>query len=786
MKSPMKGTKVKWLGASAAAAAVVAAGVWVAGCAQQSSSSPASMQPAAEEVDGAGSIRGERYGLGTDLDYAQSGGFADVDRAKRYLDQTAIRPGRQGLLPWSRPTSSESEGRENTTQALPEMLKMMSGSRSPQGSARPASTLAPGEEMWVIARPGGEVVPAPNPRADEDPGSGALVCRRPGAPEDQPLEQVIVPVPLRHTEVSATIAGYIGAVSVTQEFQNPFSEKIEAVYVFPLPQNSAVDGFLMTVGDRTIRGIVREREEAEQIYKEARAQGHVASLLTQERPNIFTQKVANIEPGKRIDVEITYFHTLRYDDGWWEWTFPMVVGPRYNPAGSPDPILASPRGPANVGGATDVQYLRPGERSGHDIGVAVTIDAGMEIEEIACRSHKIEVEREGGSHAVVRLAAADTIPNKDFVLRYKVADERVKTGAIAYQDERGGYFSLMLVPPAELRFVERSPVEMVFVLDCSGSMRGRPMEQSKNAMRRALLSMRDDDTFQVIRFSDNASAFGPAPVAATPENVQRAVRYVDQLSGSGGTQMIEGIRAALDFPHDPERLRFVVFLTDGYIGNEAQILGAVQDKIGATRIFSFGVGSSPNRYLLEHMAMVGRGVVGYLGLNDSASDVMDRFFERASHPALTDVSIELEGYASISEAEVYPRVARDLFVGRPVIITGRIDGGLPETIRVHGRMSGKDWALDVPINGARAHENKALASIWARTKITDLMDEMAWTGDGAIAGRVEQLALSYGLMSRFTAFIAVDSLTVTEGSYGVTVAQPVPVPDGVKYETTVR
>jgi Ca-activated chloride channel family protein len=344
----------------------------------------------------------------------------------------------------------------------------------------------------------------------------------------------------------------------------------------------------------------------------------------------------------------------------------------------------------------------------------------------------------------------------------------------------------MLVPPAELASVQRAPVEMVFVLDCSGSMSGRPIEQSKNAMRRALRSMNPNDTFQVIRFSENASALGPRPVPATPENIQHALRYVDSLHGSGGTQMIEGIRAALDFPHDPERLRFVVFLTDGYIGNEAQILGAVQDKLGDARIFSFGVGSSPNRYLLDRMAMLGRGVVGYLGLNDSASDVMDGFFERVSHPALTDVSLDLAGYSTITEAEVYPRTARDLFVGRPVIITGRIDGALPESIRVHGRMSGEDWAMDVPLASARSGENKALASIWARTKIADLMDEMAWTGDASIAGSVENLALSYGLMSQFTAFVAVDSLTVTQGSYGVTVAQPVPVPEGVKYETTVR
>lgn len=816
MKMGAKGEKgaksrtARWIGAGAAVLAITMAGVWVAGCSNQTSmrstdqgqaaaeqqekDGPSAVSPYAQPVPRKyANIEHYRSKLGTPRNAAS---FASSSEAE--LDSRALsRKGTASTFEESladrsvaaqRPRGPVQVGSDALV-AQPSAGSAIDGvGANVPRERRPPFVLAPGEELWVIAKPGGEAAAAPSPegQADEEPGCGALMCRRPGAPEDQPLAQVMVPVPLRHTDVKANVAGYIGSVSVTQKFQNPFSEKIEAVYVFPLPQNAAVDGFLMTIGDRTIRGIIREREEAEQIYREARARGHVASLLTQERPNIFTQKVANIEPGKEIDVEITYFHTLRYTDGWWEWTFPMVVGPRYNPAGWSDPVLASPRGPANVSGTTDVQYLRPSERSGHDIALQVAIDAGMEIQDIACRSHKIEVEREGGSRALVRLAAADTIPNKDFVLRYKVADDSVQTGAIAYEDERGGYFSLMLVPPAELASVRRAPVEVVFVLDCSGSMRGRPIEQSRNAMRRALMSMNENDTFQIVRFSDDASVFGPRPVPATRENIQRAVHYVDALHASGGTQMMRGIHAALDFPHDPERLRFVVFLTDGYIGNESQILAAVQDRIGASRIFSFGVGSSPNRYLLDRMAMLGRGVVGYLGLNDSASDVMDGFFQRVSHPALTDVSIDLDGYSSVAEAEVYPCTARDLFVGRPVIITGRVDGGLPESIRVHGRMNGKEWSIEVPVAAAQSSEDKALASIWARTKIADLMDEMAWTGDGTIAGRVEQLALSYGLMSRFTAFVAVDSLTVTEGSYGVTVAQPVPVPEGVPYETTVR
>lgn len=641
--------------------------------------------------------------------------------------------------------------------------------------------LAANEELWVIQRPGAAGGAAPN---DDVPGSGALVCKLPVAGES--AAPVDVPVPLKHTDVKASIVGAISAVHVTQQFHNPFSEKIEAVYVFPLPENAAVNEFVMTVGERTIRGIIREKEEAQKIYNEAKSQGYVASLLTQERPNIFTQHVANIEPGKAIDVRVTYFSTLAYYDGWYEFVFPMVVGPRFNPPGSAEGIGAVGRGERGASGqGTEVQYLRPGERSGHDIALAVEIDAGVEIEEFVSRSHVIDVKREASGGASVRLSAMDSIPNKDFVLRYRVAGEGVKSGLLAHRDERGGeggFFTLMLVPPAELEGLERKPVEMVFVVDCSGSMSGRPIEQAKAAVKRGLSRMRPGDSFQVIDFSMSAGRLADYPLEATAQNVKRGMAHVDRLDGRGGTMMIEGIRAALDFPHDPERLRFVAFLTDGYIGNEREILGAVHDKLGASRIFSFGVGSSPNRYLMDSMAKLGRGVVAYLGHNDPATDVMDLFFDRVSRPALTDVRFDW-GSARVNEA--YPRVAPDLFVGRPVVITGRFEGELPERVRVVGSAGGRRVEIDVPVREAEGLAATAMAPVWARMKIADLSDRAAWDAGLDLASEVRSVALEYGLMSAFTAFVAVDSTARTEGSHGVSVAVPAPVPEGVRYETAV-
>jgi len=456
------------------------------------------------------------------------------------------------------------------------------------------------EELWVIAKPANAVAADPNA-----PGTGALMAKKAGQADQSP-------VPLKHTDVKASISGYIATVDVQQQYENNFTEKVEAIYVFPLPQNAAVNEFVMTIGDRKIRGIIRDRAEAEQIYQEARAQGYVASLLTQERPNIFTQSVANIEPGKQIDIDIKYFHTLEYNDGWYQWVFPMVVGPRFNPSSSSgDGVGAVAPGQAGSSGQrTELTYTRPEQRSGHDISLAVNIDAGVPIEQVQSVNHKVD-QKHGNAIGFesVKLSADDSIPNKDFVLRYKVAGQQMKSALMIQRDERGdgGYFTLMLVPPENLKNLARQPLEMVFTLDVSGSMNGAPIDQARKAIHYSLSSMEKGDTFQIVRFASAAESMSPKPVPATPENVQAALRYVDIMQASGGTMMMEGIRESLAFPADPDRLRFVAFLTDGLIGNDSEILKEVHDNLGASRIFSFGVGQSTNRYLLDHMAKMGSG-----------------------------------------------------------------------------------------------------------------------------------------------------------------------------------
>jgi len=605
------------------------------------------------------------------------------------------------------------------------------------------------------------------------PGTGCLTTT---------IQDKVVPVPLKHTDVKASITGYISSVAVAQQFHNPFDSKIEAVYVFPLPENSAVSDFIMTIGDRTIRGIIREKEEAQQIYTQARAQGHVASLLTQERPNIFTQKVANIEPGKSIDINITYYGTLTYSDGGYEFAFPMVVGPRFNPPGTTDGIGAAPRDQQGVSGQpTEVTYLRPTERTSHDISLSLDINAGVSIEKLECTSHVIDVQRPTPTTATVRLAADDTIPNRDFVLRYTIAGDSIKPAILAHEDSRGGFFTMMLVPPRDLANVPRNPVEMVFVLDCSGSMQGHPMEQGKAAIAQGLTRLQPGDSFQIIDFSLSASQLGPRPVEANRESIQRGMAYLNSLSAYGGTMMMTGLRASLDFPHDPARLRFVSFVTDGFIGNEPEILGELHNRLGSSRIFSFGVGSC-NRYLMDSMARMGSGLTAYLGMNDHAPAIMDAFFDRVSHAPMSDLSIDW-GSARISE--VYPSRLPDLFVGRPVILTGRFHGTLPETIRITGRVGNERQEIVVSPAAPAAAERTALPQVWARTKLAEVADRATWDANSELTQTARQTALDYNLMSPFTAFVAVDSLYKTAGEYGTTVIVPMPVPQGVRYETTV-
>jgi Ca-activated chloride channel family protein len=597
--------------------------------------------------------------------------------------------------------------------------------------------------------------------------------------------------PLKRTDVKAEISGFIARVVVTQEFENPFKEKIEAVYTFPLPQNSAVDDMTMRVGDRTVRGRIKRREEARAVYEAARSAGQVASLLDQERPNIFTQSVANILPGDKVIVTISYVQTLNYDDGSYEFVFPMVVGPRYIP-GSPSGKPAGRRQP-DTDRLPDSSRITPpvaprGTRAGHDISIEVALDAGVPIDGLKSALHDVDIERPSSHSAVVALMDKAVIPNKDFILRYDVSGRRIEDAVLTHRpggtDPADGFFTMILQPPERVTARQVMPKELVFVLDTSGSMSGFPIEKAKETMKLALDGLYPQDTFNLITFAGDTSILFPEPVPATSENLLKAQAFLESRSGSGGTEMMKAIQASLEPSDAQDHVRIVCFMTDGYVGNDMEIISEVQKHPNA-RVFAFGIGSSVNRFLLDKMAEQGRGEVEYVAPTDDGSAAAKRFHERVRNPLLTDISIDWSG---LPVTEVYPKRLPDLFSAKPVIVSGRYTAGSRGTIKLRGLVSGGEFvreiSVELPENQPR---HDALAALWARTRIDDLMSQdykgvQSGNPREDIRESITQLGLSFRLMTQFTSFVAVEEMTVTDGGEPRRIEVPVEIPEGVSHQ----
>jgi Ca-activated chloride channel homolog len=575
--------------------------------------------------------------------------------------------------------------------------------------------------------------------------------------------------PLKHTDVKAEISGFISRVVVTQQFENSFNERIEAVYTFPLPQNAAVDDMTMVVGDRTIRGKVLPREEAQAVYEGAKSRGQMASLLDQERPNIFTQSVANILPGQQVKITISYVETLRYQDGAYEFVFPMVVGPRYIPGSVPDAARIAP------------QSAAPGERSGHDISLEVTLDAGLIVDTLEAKTHPVDIDRPGPTRARLKLKGGATIPNKDFILRYDVAGRAIQDALLTHRSEKGGFFTLMLQPPERIGADDVTPKELIFVLDTSGSMSGFPIDKAKETMKLALDNLYPDDTFNVITFSGDTRILFEQPVRATKRNLRAAQNFLAASVSYGGTEMMKAIKAALDPSDSQSHLRIVCFMTDGFVGNDMQIIAEIQKHQNA-RVFAFGIGSSVNRFLLDNMATAGRGDVEYVGLQDDGAAAAQRFHQRIRNPLLTDISID---WGDLAVADVYPKRIPDLFGAKPVVVTGRYNAPGTGTIKLKGNMAGNPFTREIPVTLPETMAlHDVLAPLWARARIDSLLSEDYL---GALQGRmrddlkstITQLGMEFGLMTQFTSFVAVEEMTVTDGGTPRRIDVPIDVPEGM-------
>jgi len=610
----------------------------------------------------------------------------------------------------------------------------------------------------------------------------------------QTPENQQIAFPLKHTEVQAKVAGNISRVEVTQSFENPFTTTLEAVYIFPLPDEAAVDDMLIRIGDRTIQGSIKKRQEARAIYEQAKQQGQTAGLLEQERDNIFTQSLANIKPGEQIDVIIRYSDSLKFAAGNYEFVFPMVVGPRYIPGTAIEDNTVG-RGsaptPMTLNQDTDLvpdasrlnaPILPPGTRSRHDINVTVEIDAGVEVRDVRSPSHQIQIAYQK-QMVRIQLADGDTIPNKDLILRYQVAGNATQSTILTQADERGGHFAVYLIPAIEYRPNQIVPKDVVFLIDTSGSQGGAPLMQCQELMRRFINGLNPNDTFSIIDFSDTTQQLSPVPLPNTPSNRARAIQYINQLTAGGGTEMLRGIRAIMNFPvTDPGRLRSMVLLTDGYIGNENQILAEVQRHLKpGNRLYSFGAGSSVNRFLLNRIAEIGRGIARIIRHDEPTDEVVEKFFRQINNPVLANIQLQWEGGGE--SPILYPSTPPDLFAEQPLVLFGRKPDSHAGKLHITGIAAGgmryqQTFALSFKETG-----NPAIAQLWGRSRIKELMNQMVGGDTKAGVEAVTDTALSYQLLSQYTAFVAVsDDVRVNPDLGSVSVQVPVEMPEGISYQ----
>lgn len=589
----------------------------------------------------------------------------------------------------------------------------------------------------------------------------------------------VIAFPTLKTDIQADVKGDLVNVTLTQTFANPASIPVNARYLFPLNKNAAIHAMTMAVGDEVVRAVIQKKAEAQQTYETAKEEGKAAALLTQHRPNMFTQNIANLMPGQPVTITLEYVHHVPRVDGAYQLVIPLVVGPRYEPINMP----ASKKVPdyPEVFGLT-----LPKNIDKDRVSIQINLDGGMPVKSVSSSTHAITVTKPSKGKRQIQLSKSSVIDNSDFVMHYILAGETTQAGAMVHRDERGNFLSLLLEPPEIPAAREVTPREMVFLLDTSGSMSGEPLEGSKIFMRKALKKLKPGDYFRIIRFSDTASEYAAEPQPATKANIRDGIRFVNNLTADGGTEMIRGLDQALDVPPKEKRLRIVVFLTDGYVGNEAEILERTSRKLKDARIYAFGVGTSVNRYLLSEMATIGRGFARYIDPTENTKDVARDLARRLEAPILTDISID---WGSLEVKDVTPSKIPDLFAGDSLRVQGKFSGIGAHTINIQGKVNGTPATFPVVINAdANTKNSEAIALTWARSQIEDLtraydvpyymqasQDELR-----AIEEKVTRLGLDFSLLTRWTSFVAVSEKIVNKNpDEAVDTQVPLPIVKGV-------
>jgi len=578
-------------------------------------------------------------------------------------------------------------------------------------------------------------------------------------------------LPLKSTDVDVSIAGVIADVTVTQVYANEGENPLEAVYVFPASTRAAVHAMKMTIGERTIRAGIQERKAARKAYEEAKGAGQSASLLEQERPNVFQMNVANIMPGDVISVELKYTELLVPENKVYRFVYPTVVGPRYTGAQG-----GHPPGKENW---TQNPYLHEGEAPTSTLDIDVALNAGMPISKAACPSHETDIRFHGRQKAAVSLAESEARGgNRDFILRYQLAGDGIHSGLMLYEGAAENYFLLMMQPPERVRPQAVPPREYIFVVDVSGSMRGFPLDTSKRLLKNLVSRLRPSDRFNVLLFAGGSSVLAEQSIGATGENIQRALRFIEKQHGGGGTQLLPALERALSLPAEKGLSRTLVVATDGYVHVEKEAFDLIRNRLGEANLFSFGIGSGVNRFLIEGMARAGAGEPFVVTKPKQAAKTAERFRRMIQTPVLTAIEID---YGRFDAHSVEPPAVPDMFAERPVVVFGKWQGPRRGKIRVSGRTGENRFEQQIDVQGVEPEpSNAALRHLWARKRIALLADynKLAYTDERK--AEVTRLGLKYSLLTDYTAFVAIDTRVRNEdGGKTETVKQPLPLPQGV-------
>jgi Ca-activated chloride channel family protein len=577
-------------------------------------------------------------------------------------------------------------------------------------------------------------------------------------------------LPLKSTHAEVHISGVIADVNVTQVYKNEGKKPIEAIYVFPASTKAAVYGMKMTIGERTITANIREREQARHEYNQAKQAGKSASLLEQHRPNVFQMNVANILPSDVIKVELKYTELIVPTDKVYEFVYPTVVGPRYvdqqsDGAGSAETWTSNP-------------YLRQGEPPTYMFNMAVHIAAGLPIKDIACASHKTRIDYKGPSFATINLDPSENQSgNRDFILKYRLAGDKIQTGLLLFEGKDEKFFLLMMQPPKKVIKSQIPPREYIFIVDVSGSMHGFPLNISKKLLKDLIGNLRPTDRFNVLLFAGGSQLMAEQSLPATSQNITRAINTIEGQRGGGGTRLLPALQRALSLSKTEGFSRSIVIATDGYVSVEAKVFDLMRKNLGDANMFAFGIGSSVNRHLIEGMARIGMGEPFVITKPDQALITAKKFRKLIESPVLTGIKVD---FGKFKAYDVEPPSIPDVLADRPVIVFGKWRGSPRGTISLQGYTGKHRLLKKIDVSKTKALEsNSALRYLWARHRIALLDDYNKLSKQDERVKEVTNLGLTYNLLTAYTSFVAVDTKVRVEDGQTVTVKQPLPLPQGV-------